>query len=159
MKLWTIAEISPHLTNYHFVFTGKFVLQVEARDGLGTGPFTDNAEIVIEIQSINNHRPVITNPALTNSTVDIQGVSHLNSTLKFVSSLYSFGFLFQTQIPDNYLVLVVHAYDNDTGDNGKIKYHLQVNNHIVQDTDDFSIDEASGELRTIRPLDRKKQSK
>lgn len=56
-------------------FPGKFVLQVEARDGLGSGPFTDNAEIVIDIQSINNHRPVITNPALTNSSVDIQGVS------------------------------------------------------------------------------------
>ncbi|KAG4077206.1 hypothetical protein HA402_016193 [Bradysia odoriphaga] len=111
---------------------GKFVLQVEARDGLGTGPFTDNAEIVIDIQSINNHRPVITNPALTNSS---------------------------TQIPENHLVLIVKAYDNDTGDNGKIKYHLQVNNQIVQDTDDFSIDEISGELRTNRPLDRKKQSK
>lgn len=54
---------------------------------------------------------------------------------------------------------MVKAYDNDTGDNGKIKYHLQVNNQIVQETDDFSIDEVSGELRTIRPLDRKKQSK
>lgn len=34
--------------------------------------------------------------------------------------------MFQTLIPDNYLVLVVKAYDNDTDDNGKIKYHLQV---------------------------------
>lgn len=85
-------------------FSGKFVLQVEARDGLGTGPFTDNAEIVIDIQSINNHRPVITHPALNNSSVEIQG----------------------TQIPANHLVLIVHAYDNDTGVNGQIKYHLQV---------------------------------
>ncbi|KAJ6636635.1 Cadherin-87A [Pseudolycoriella hygida] len=116
---------------------GKFVLQVEARDGLGTGPFSDNAEVVIDIQSINNHRPVITNPAQTNSSVEIHG----------------------TRIPEKYLVLVVKAYDNDTGDNGKIKYHLQVNNQIVQDTDDFSIDEGTGELRTTRSLDGKKQSK
>lgn len=26
----------------------------------------------------------------------------------------------------NYLVMTVKAVDNDTGDNGKIKYHLQV---------------------------------
>lgn len=62
---------------------GKFVLQVEARDGLGSGPFSDNAEIVIDIQSINNHRPVITNPALTNSSVDIHGV-HQIFNLKFL---------------------------------------------------------------------------
>lgn len=67
------------------IISGKFVLQVEARDGLGTGPFTDHAEIVIDIQSINNHRPVITNPALTNSSVDIQGVRYIfNLLIRFI---------------------------------------------------------------------------
>lgn len=58
----------------------------------------------------------------------------------------------------NYLVMTVKAMDNDTGENGKIKYHLQVNNQNVQDTNDFSIDEISGELRTKRHLSRKTQS-
>lgn len=59
----------------------------------------------------------------------------------------------------NYLVMTVKAVDNDTGDNGKIKYHLQVNNQNVQETDDFVIDEYTGELRTKRQLNRKNQSK
>lgn len=55
----------------------------------------------------------------------------------------------------NYLVMTVKAMDNDTGDNGKIKYHLQVNNQNVQETDDFIIDEMSGELRAKRKLSKK----
>lgn len=55
--------------------------------------------------------------------------------------------------------MTVKATDNDTGINGKIKYHLQVNNQNVQETDDFAIDENTGELRIKRQLDRKKQSK
>lgn len=75
---WTCLQLT-RLT----IISGKFVLQVEARDGLGTGPFADNAEIVIDIQSINNHRPVITNPALANSSVDIQGVRQTFSVIQY----------------------------------------------------------------------------
>lgn len=31
----------------------------------------------------------------------------------------------------NYLVMTVKAVDNDTGDNGKIKYHLQVKHFVL----------------------------
>lgn len=54
---------------------GKFKMNVEARDGLGFGPNTDTAEIVVDIQSVNNYRPVFIMPALSNASVEIQEVS------------------------------------------------------------------------------------
>lgn len=47
---------------------------MEARDELGSGMFTDNAEIIIEIQSINSYRPVFIMPALTNASVELPEV-------------------------------------------------------------------------------------
>lgn len=50
------------------------MLAVEARDEMGSGMFTDNAEIVIDIQSINSYRPVFIMPALTNASVELPEV-------------------------------------------------------------------------------------
>lgn len=55
--------------------------------------------------------------------------------------------------------MTVKATDNDTGNNGKVKYHLQVNNQNVQETDEFRIDENTGELKLKKLLNREKQSK
>lgn len=56
---------------------GQYKLTVEARDGLGFGPNSDNAEIVIDVQSVNNYRPIFIMPALSNASVEIQEVSVL----------------------------------------------------------------------------------
>lgn len=52
----------------------------------------------------------------------------------------------------DYLVMTVKATDNDTGDNGRLGYHLQLHNALVQATDQFRIDEHSGELRALHAL-------
>lgn len=57
------------------------------------------------------------------------------------------------------MVITVKANDSDPGDNGKVSYHLQVNNEIVQETDEFEINEISGDLRLKKKLDRKKKAK
>ncbi|XP_055524329.1 cadherin-87A [Wyeomyia smithii] len=116
---------------------GQYRIEIEARDGLGSGPHSDTAVIMIEIQSINQHRPVFIMPALYNASVEIP--ENLAMT--------------------DYLVMTVKATDNDEGTNGKVLYHLQVNNQNVQHTDEFEINEMSGELRIRRPLDRKRQSR
>lgn len=112
---------------------GQFTIEIEARDGLGQGPHKDNAEIIIEVHTINQHRPKFIMPALANATIEI---------------------------PENlalaeYLVMTVKAEDPDDGDNGKLAYHLQLNNENIQDTEEFTIDEMSGELRVKKNLDRK----
>ncbi|XP_055623372.1 cadherin-87A [Toxorhynchites rutilus septentrionalis] len=116
---------------------GQYRIEIEARDGLGSGPHSDKATIMIEVQSINQHRPVFVMPALYNATVEIP--ENLAMT--------------------DYLVMTVKATDNDDGTNGKVLYHLQVNNQNVQETDEFVINEMSGELRIRKHLDRKKQSR
>lgn len=58
-----------------FFILGKYVLDIEARDGLGSGPFSDQAKIIIEIKSINSYRPVFIMPALTNASVELQEVN------------------------------------------------------------------------------------
>lgn len=57
-----------------FPASGQYRIDIEARDGLGSGPHNDAATIVIEIQSINQHRPVFIMPALYNATVEIPEV-------------------------------------------------------------------------------------
>jgi len=49
--------------------------------------------------------------------------------------------------------------DNDTEENGKISYHLQVNNRNEQQTGEFKIDEVTGELRARTQLNRKNRAK
>uniref|UniRef100_A0A182NLH4 Cadherin domain-containing protein n=1 Tax=Anopheles dirus TaxID=7168 RepID=A0A182NLH4_9DIPT len=117
--------------------SGQYRIDIEARDGLGSGPHSDAATIVIEIQSINQHRPVFIMPALYNATVEIP----------------------ENLATPDYLVMTVKATDNDSGTNGKVLYYLQVNSVNVQETDEFSINEMSGELRIRRQLDRKRQSR
>lgn len=56
------------------MLSGQYKLRVEARDGLGSGPFADEAEIIIDIASINNYRPVFIMPALSNASVELQEV-------------------------------------------------------------------------------------
>lgn len=83
---------------------GQHKLRVEARDGVGSGPHTDYAEIIIDVIEVNQHRPIFIMPALSNATVEIQ----------------------ESLAVKDYLVLTVKAEDSDNGDNGKISYHLQV---------------------------------
>lgn len=55
--------------------------------------------------------------------------------------------------------MTVKATDEDDGENGKINYYLQVNNENVLETDEFRIDEHSGELKLKKSINREKQSK
>jgi hypothetical protein len=51
-------------------------------------------------------------------------------------------------------ILKVKAVDDDTGDNGKVSYHLRVNDQNVQETNEFIINEETGDLTAKIPLDR-----
>ena len=55
--------------------------------------------------------------------------------------------------------MTVKAIDKDSGDNGKITYHLKVGNKNVQETEEFSIDRTTGELRSKIILDRETKGK
>lgn len=55
--------------------------------------------------------------------------------------------------------MTVKAVDKDVGENGRITYHFKVNGENVHQTDEFSIDTDSGELRSRKYLDREAQAK
>lgn len=55
--------------------------------------------------------------------------------------------------------MTVKANDEDAGDNGLVKYYLQVNNQNVLETDEFKINENTGELTLKKNLNREKQAK
>lgn len=116
---------------------GQYILKIEARDVHGTGPNSDLAEIIIDVHDINHNRPQFIMPALSNATVEIP----------------------ENLAMADYLVMTVKAQDNDTGDNGKLTYFIQVNNQNVQETEEFRIDETTGELKIKNNLFRKQQSR
>lgn len=59
----------------------------------------------------------------------------------------------------NYLVMTVKASDRDPGENGRVSYHLKVGNKNVQETEEFAIDQETGELRAKIILDREVKNK
>lgn len=59
----------------------------------------------------------------------------------------------------NYLVMTVKASDNDQGENGRLSYHLKVGNLNVQENEEFSINQETGELRSKIILDREIKNK
>lgn len=52
------------------------------------------------------------------------------------------------------LIMKVKAVDADPGENGRITYHFKVNDSNVQETDEFMINEETGELKAKIILDR-----
>lgn len=57
--------------------TGDYEIIAEARDELGNGPNSDDAKILIKVQSINSYRPFFIMPALSNASVELQEVSYI----------------------------------------------------------------------------------
>lgn len=57
------------------------------------------------------------------------------------------------------MILTVKAIDRDPGENGRVSYHLKVGNQNTQETEEFSIDQETGELRSKIILDREVKSK
>ena len=55
--------------------------------------------------------------------------------------------------------MTVKATDVDENENGRITYHLKVDGQDVQETDEFSIDANTGELRSKKFLDREEKAK
>lgn len=43
--------------------------------------------------------------------------------------------------------MTVKALDRDSGDNGQVSYHIKVGNKNVQETDEFTIGQETGDLR------------
>ncbi|XP_076290426.1 cadherin 87A isoform X1 [Lasioglossum baleicum] len=116
---------------------GSYRIKVEARDGAGSGPHSDECNVDIRVTPVNQHKPQFVLPELTNATVEVPE---------------------NAGVP-NYLILTVKAIDRDPGENGHVSYHLKVGNRNTQETEEFSIDQDTGELRSKIILDREAKSK
>lgn len=55
--------------------------------------------------------------------------------------------------------MTVKAIDKDENENGRLTYHFKMNDENVQETEEFSINPNTGELRTKLSLDRETKSK
>nr|CAD7400227.1 unnamed protein product [Timema poppensis] len=115
----------------------EFHLVVQARDGDGNGQFYDQAAVDLDVLDVNLNKPIFIMPAHPNATVEVPENAGL----------------------PNYLVMTVKAVDKDTGDNGRVSYHLKVGNENQQETEEFSINHDTGELRTKIILDREIRAK
>ncbi|XP_070137828.1 cadherin-87A [Drosophila bipectinata] len=115
---------------------GVYELTISARDTQGSGTMESTATATITVLRVNRHKPEFLIPALSNATIEIPG----------------------DIVQPDYLLLTVKAADNDTEENGKISYHLQVNNRNEQQTGEFKIDEVTGELRARTQLNRKNRA-
>lgn len=110
----------------------EYRLSLEAQDGDGEGPNTDTCVVVIRLIEINLDKPHFVTPALPNATVEI----------------------LENQTGFNTPIMTVEAIDSDRGDNGRVSYFFKVGDRNVKETDEFSIDTVTGEIKTKVGLDR-----
>nr|OXU29140.1 hypothetical protein TSAR_006401 [Trichomalopsis sarcophagae] len=115
----------------------SYKIKVEARDMAGKGPHFDTCNIYVRVIPVNQHKPEFIMPELPNATVEVP----------------------ENGGEPNYLVMTVKAIDRDSGDNGKVSYHMKVGNRNVQETEEFSINQETGELRAKIILDRETKNK
>ena len=113
----------------------QFDLVIEVTDEAGEGrwPTPEQCQVTITVESVNTYKPVWNPAPLQNENVTIEEESDMTRVF-----------------------LRVQAEDRDGKDteNGRISYFLKVNNINVLETDEFKIDQTSGELRTKVKLDR-----
>ena len=113
----------------------EYRLQVESRDEQGLGPFSDRATVVISIIRVNRHKPKFLFP-----------------------SQPSIGFYENQKIGSK--VVRVQAFDEDSGNNGVVKFSFKVNGaENVQETEEFSIDPESGLIVSKKVLDREERDR
>lgn len=114
----------------------EYMLSVEVRDLNGTGTNFDRATVTINVQSVNQNKPKFIVPSLSNATIRVP----------------------ENAKDEDHLVLVLKAEDADSGDNGRVTYHIRVGEQLVQETPEFKLEPNSGELRTRLKLDREAQA-
>lgn len=76
-----------------------------------------------------------------------------------LSFFCGFHFFQQSNAEVGYSVMFVKANDGDSGENGHVTYHFKVENKNVQETDEFYINEETGEIVTKVLLDREVKDK
>ncbi|KAF5278616.1 hypothetical protein FQA39_LY00658 [Lamprigera yunnana] len=111
--------------------TGNFTLQIEATDS-GEEKLTNTCTVYIDVINVNDYKPTFINPSSASSILEINDNPLAND-----------------------LVMIVKAVDKDSGDNGKVSYHFKVKDEYVQSTEEFIIDQYTGELKTKLYLDKK----
>ncbi|XP_073952760.1 cadherin 87A [Choristoneura fumiferana] len=110
-------------------------LTVTGTDEAGAGR-ADTARVDITVLSVNKHSPAFVLPPPDQR---------------------------QLEIPENaaqadYLITTIKATDEDSGENGRVSYFLKVDNQRVSETQEFILNQDSGELRTKTFLDREHKS-
>jgi hypothetical protein len=117
----------------------RFVIEVTDEGGLGelAWPELDQAQVTVDIENVNTHKPEWFPEPPLDETIEIPEESN----------------------ESNVVILKVNARDRDFGDNQRISYFLKDQNENVAETDMFSIDEVTGELRTKGIFDREERDK
>ncbi|XP_064641440.1 cadherin-87A-like [Lineus longissimus] len=109
---------------------------VMARDGFGSGKFSVSASVTISVIDANNKPPVFVHPPLGNYTISV------------LENQYR-----------GLLVYRVRAKDPDSDLNSPITYGFRVNNKMVEKTNEFRINNITGQIRAQRVFDREETDK
>lgn len=115
--------------------TLEYSLKIEARDENGFGPYADTAIVNVKVVQVNRHKPRFLFPS--------------QPSIEFT----------ENQKPGT-KVIRVQAYDEDTGDNGVVKFSFKLDgSHNSQETAEFKIDPDSGIITSKKSLDREAKDK
>ncbi len=117
----------------------RYDLTIEVTDegGNGVWPNPDRTRVTIEIENVNTHKPEWFPTPPQDQTIELPEESPQHEVV----------------------ILKVNARDRDFGENQRISYFLKVNNENVHETEYFSINEVTGELRAKGQFDREEKER
>ncbi|XP_025413054.1 cadherin-87A isoform X2 [Sipha flava] len=105
---------------------GVYLIEVDVSDGV----FHDQASVNITVLDVNQNQPVFIHPPTNNSTLSIPEDINVGTS-----------------------ILTVCAEDKDFGENGHVTYFFKVANSNAQQTDSFTINSETGQIKTQILLD------
>ncbi|XP_022160935.1 cadherin-87A isoform X1 [Myzus persicae] len=105
---------------------GVYLIKVDVFDGV----FRDQANVNITVLDVNQNQPTFIQPSTNNSTLSIPEDVSVGTS-----------------------ILTVCAEDKDFGENGRVTYFFKVANSNSQQTDAFTINSETGQIKTQILLD------
>ncbi|KAH9514840.1 Protocadherin-11 Y-linked [Bulinus truncatus] len=126
---------------------------LDKMDITNTGRFKVTLSQPLDFETKHTHKVTIAcrdngQPSLSSSAVITVNVLDVNDVRPLFTETKYTGYVMENQRVDK-PILTVTAHDFDSGENGRVTYYIEDTY-----TDTFSMDQNSGDLRLLQPLDR-----
>jgi hypothetical protein len=134
----------------------ELTLEVTDEAGRAQWPQPSQVKLKVLVENVNTHKPEWFPEPPPDQTIEIREESEEENVVILKVNKWVISMRGQMLAP---FLTQVNARDRDFGENAHVSYFLKSNNENVAETEEFSMDEATGELRAKGRFDREHKSR